>query len=368
MPKKATVTKIESADELTTLNGGVFKSEKQDMGPLLGIKEKTAIHRKHGAKADGSDTYSVPLQLNVYEPIDSLSQYYFDKDTDYVFPTVNESDGSAISPVKLAAIALETGKTMFVFGGHGTGKTTLIEQMCAFTGRPAVRVQHVSGLELTDIIGDVQASPERGTYFNPGYLAIAMRYGLTYIADEYDYADPSIVSQYQAVLEGKPLIIPNAIADIENPENDWRKVVPHPMFRFAATGNTNGAGDETGMFIGTNIGNVANYSRFNIRIRLDYIKSADEQRILTNKSKLTKHQAKQLVKVANVIRSGGDNSKGTIQTPISTRELLEVADLGSKIGSAPLAFQYCYSMGLNSVEQETANGIMQRYWSPESAE
>lgn len=48
-----------------------------------------------------------------------------------------------------------------------------------------------------------------------------MKHGWMYLADEYDFAQPNVLSVYQAVLEGKPLYIKEA--DAAN-----RVIKPHP--------------------------------------------------------------------------------------------------------------------------------------------
>ncbi|BBI61791.1 hypothetical protein HSBAA_30970 [Vreelandella sulfidaeris] len=151
-----------------------------------------------------------------------------------------------------------------MFWGHaGTGKSTAWEQYAAYTNRPFIRIQHTANTEEAHIIGQMLAN-ESGTYFEPGPLAMAMRFGWVYLADEYDFAFPQVLGVYQPVLEGKPLIIKEA-------PHDWRRVDPHPQFRFVATGNTNGAGDETGLYQGTNLQNAANYSRFGIVTKTSYM-------------------------------------------------------------------------------------------------
>ena len=55
------------------------------------------------------------------------------------------------------------------------------------------------------------------------------------------------------ILDGQPLCIP---------ENGGELVVPHPMFRFAATANSNGGSDETGLYQGVLRQNLALMDRF----------------------------------------------------------------------------------------------------------
>jgi cobaltochelatase CobS len=144
----------------------------------------------------------------------------------------------------------------YLWGHAGTGKSTLPTQLCARLNRPIIRAQHTASTEESHICGQILVR-SGATYFEPGLLASAMRNGWVYLADEYDFAFPQILGVYQPVLEGEPLIIKEA-----TPE--WRYVEPHKRFAFIGTGNTNGSGDETGLYQGTNIQNAANFSRFGI--------------------------------------------------------------------------------------------------------
>ena len=127
-----------------------------------------------------------------------------------------------------------------------------------------IRAQHTASTEESQIVGQILAK-NGSTYFEPGLLSLAMRLGWVYLADEYDFAYPQILGIYQPVLEGEALTLKEA-----TPE--WRTVKPHAKFAFIGTGNTNGSGDETGLYQGTNIQNAANFSRFGIVAESQYMK------------------------------------------------------------------------------------------------
>jgi cobaltochelatase CobS len=186
---------------------------------------------------------------------DGTDAFLATKDPNYVFP---------IDHAVSVAMALDrrVRVPILLWGLHGSGKSTLAEQVAACTNRPSIRVQHSVDTEASDIVGQWTLEGDK-TAFHYGPLARAMRDGLVYIADEYDFALPNVLAVYQAVLEGNPLFIKQA------PEH-MAIVRPHQDFRFIATGNTNGSGDETGLYQGTQIQNAANYSRFGITIKLDY--------------------------------------------------------------------------------------------------
>lgn len=209
------------------------------------------------------------------------------------------------------------------FWGHaGTGKSTAWEQYAANTNRPFIRIQHTANTEEAHIVGQMLAN-ESGTYFEPGPLALAMKYGWVYMADEYDFAFPQVLGVYQPVLEGKPLIIKEA-------PHEWRRIDPHPQFRFVATGNTNGSGDETGLYQGTNLQNAANYSRFGIVTKMEYMSKDDEAQMIEKKTKIANNKAVMLVNFASRVRQSYE--RGEITNTIGPRELLYAARLGALFG------------------------------------
>lgn len=162
--------------------------------------------------------------------------------------------------------------------------------------RPLLRVQHTLNTEESHIVGQWTAKGGE-TKFELGPLALAMKHGWVYLADEYDFALPSVLSVYQPVLEGKSLVVKEA--DAEN-----RIIRPHENFRFVATGNTNGSGDETGLYQGTSIQNAANYDRFEVVLQARYMAHELEARILTNQAKIPESDAKRIVEFASRVREG----------------------------------------------------------------
>lgn len=257
-----------------------------------------------------------------------------------------------IELLKTGLLGLELNIPTYYWGYHGSGKSTFWEQACHHTRRPMIRIQHSANTEEAHVLGEKGAN-ENGTFFEPGLLPLAMKYGWVYLADEYDYAHPSVLAVYQPVLEGKPLIIKEASA-----ESGWRVVHPHPDFRFVATGNTNGAGDETGLYQGTVMGNAANYSRFGITEHVQYMDKKQESLLIANQAGINKDDAEKLVDFAKHIRDGFD--KGNIGTTISPRELIYAAKLGLRRGSWRWGIERAFINRLAQVDRQTADGIAQR--------
>ncbi|MDO6905404.1 CbbQ/NirQ/NorQ C-terminal domain-containing protein, partial [Acinetobacter baumannii] len=180
---------------------------------------------------------------------------------------------------------------------------------------------------------------------------LAMKHGWMYLADEYDFAQPNVLSVYQAVLEGKPLYIKEA--DAAN-----RVIKPHPNFRFAATGNTNGSGDETGLYQGTNLQNSANYDRFGSVIYKSYMKKEDESLIIQKRVGLCAEDADKLVDYANLVREQYANSK--ISDTISPRSLINAAMIGLRRNDYKHGLKLAFTNKLTQVDQQVAEDLAQR--------
>lgn len=268
-----------------------------------------------------------------------------------LIPDVDENYIFDIEVTKNVLIGFEMRMTHYIWGMHGTGKTTGFEQVCARTKRPFMRAQHTINTEEAHIVGQYIVK-DGATEFQPGPLTIAMIRGYVYCADEYDFALPSVLAVYQPVLEGKPLVIKDA-------PPEFRVVRPHPNFRFVGTGNTNGGGDETGLYQGTQIQNAANYSRFSIVQEMGYMEAKIEAEVVAGQAGIEKRDAEKLVSIAKEIRESFRG--GRISATISPRELIAAARLGLVRGSDwKRGLQLGYINRLSRTDQEVINQYVQR--------
>ncbi|PHM52357.1 porphyrin biosynthesis protein [Xenorhabdus hominickii] len=230
-----------------------------------------------------------------------------------------------------------------------THNTSLVSQVAARLGRPLIRSQHTASTEEAHITGQILAKDGR-TYFEAGLLSLAMKHGWIYLADEYDFAYPQILSLYQPVLEGEPLILKEATPD-------WRKVQRHKHFAFVATGNTNGSGDETGLYQGTNQQNAANYSRFAIVSKVNYL-PIDQEKVILMAYGIPEQLANKLVQFAKRIREAYEAHE--IAQPIGPRELLNAGLVGTMRSNPVLGLQKAYINKLPSASAIAANEFAQR--------
>lgn len=279
-------------------------------------------------------------------PISTVADHEF---AEFV-PSVSDNYVYDIDELKDVVLSIEMKIPCYVWGHKGAGKTELFEQIAARTNRPMIRVQHTVNTEESHIVGQWTVKGGQ-TVFELGPLPLAMQNGWMYCADEYDFALPSVLSVYQAVLEGKSLMIKEA--DAEN-----RIIKPHSNFRFVATGNTNGSGDETGLYQGTNLQNSANYDRFGMVIHKKYMKKSAESQILQNQVGLTKEDADKLVDFASLVREAYDGAK--ISDVISPRTLIYAAKIGVARASFRKGITLSFINKMSKIDREVVDGLAQR--------
>lgn len=282
-----------------------------------------------------------PIPLSVFNAPENIAAFVPDIDPNYVYD---------VNLLKTVMLGLEARFNVYLWGHAGVGKSTIIEQCCARTGRPMLRVQHTRNTEESHVVGQWVVR-DGETKFELGPLAFCMKYGLTYLADEYDFAMPAVTALYQPVLEGKPLVIKEA--DEKN-----RIIRPHPFFRFCATGNTNGTGDETGLYSGTLIMNAANYERFGIVEEVHYPEEKAEIGIVMAQGRIPAQEAKKMVDFARMIREAFTNGK--IGLPISPRALINAANIGRLRGSLRVGLDSAYINRLSRVDQTAVREIADR--------
>jgi cobaltochelatase CobS len=294
-----------------------------------------------GAAAARNKKTGAPIPVDTVKAGRGLGHFVPEKDPAYVFN---------IDLLKVCLMGLKIRKNTLLWGHAGVGKTTVWEQICAHTGRPWIRIQHTRNTEESHIIGE--KTVEGGNVrFVLGPLAFAMKFGLLYCADEYDFGMPSVLSLYQPVLEGKPLVIKEA--DEEN-----RVIRPHPSFRFVATGNTNGQGDETGLYQGTLLQNAANYERFGIVKEVKYQDPKVEAQIIAAQARVPKDIAEKLVGFAKMAREAFDAQR--LGLPPSPRAMINAAENGRMLGDWREGVNLAYLARLNRVDQMAANEILDR--------
>ena len=260
-------------------------------------------------KIDCKKTFGINCNFEV-NGFKSASDLTPTLDKNYLF---DEKTSKAI----LAGFAFN--QRVLIQGMHGTGKSTHIEQIASRLNWPCMRINFDSQITRLDLVGKDTIklkNDKQITEFKEGIIPFALRNGVALVLDEYDAIKTDVSFVIQRLLEedGKFALLE---------ENEI--ITPHPNFRLFATSNTLGAGDDLGIYHGTNLINQAQMDRWNIVASLNYLSEEYEITILQKKlaflsSKDHQQTAKLMVKIANLSREAFKN--GDISNLISLRTLI----------------------------------------------
>lgn len=263
------------------------------------------------------------------------------------------------------------GDGFYLVGPTGSGKTSGITETLARLNWPCQQITAHGRIELADLIGQfklvsktVGQAPEMEFIY--GVLPTAMKNGHVLLINEMDYADPSEISGLNDIIEGRPLVIT---------ENGGEVIVPHPMFRIVATGNSAGGGDDSGLYRGVLAQNIAFMDRFRVSC-VGYMDAKTEELVLAERlPKLPKIVREKLVEVSNAIRNqflgeSGTGADGNLSITMSTRTLVRWAKLTMDFRQHPSPLQYALGMALtNRAEpsekvaiEKIAAGILGDQW------
>lgn len=174
--------------------------------------------------------------------------------------------------------AIMNNKNAWLSGHTGTGKSTLIAQICARMNYPMIRVNFDSEISRMDLVGrDVLTQdPITGntiSKFVDGILPQALLQPCVLLCDEVDFIRPDVAYVFQRALEDEGLLIS---------EDGGRLITPHKYSRIIATGNTQGQGDDFGIYQGARSQSMAFLDRFTVWVKCNYLPDTEERKLISD--------------------------------------------------------------------------------------
>lgn len=148
---------------------------------------------------------------------------------------------------------------VYLYGETGLGKTDGVYQLAARIQQPVREVNATGETSPEDFVGYLSAK-DGSVYFREGVLLDCMKNGYWLLIDEIDYTSPKILSILNNVMQFGFVYVPEL----------QERVYADKKFRIIGTANTNGTGDESGFYAGTNTMNRALLDRFDTAIEIEF--------------------------------------------------------------------------------------------------
>jgi cobaltochelatase CobS len=262
----------------------------------------------------------------------------------YIFPP---------EETKMLLLAMELKDRALLVGDTGTGKTSLVEQVAARLNYNVVKVNFDGCITRQDLVGEWVVKGKE-MYFQYGILPHAFKMpGTIIILDEWDTISAECSFVLQRPLQkddGQILIL----------ETGGELVPLHEDNVIIATANTNGQGDDSGLYSqGTKVQNYAQLNRFGMTLKISYLKEEQEVDMLSKRFKdLKKTECTALVRAINAVRDA--YTTGTISAPLSTRDLINWAEKYILLGDPKRAAKYCFLNRMTAEDAVATEGIIQR--------
>lgn len=254
-----------------------------------------------------------------------------------------------LANMALLATAAEHETNVWLVGPGGSGKTTLPEQFCAFTGRPFVKITFTRQTEVGEVVGNT-GFREGKTFWEDGALIAAMRRpGTVILFDELTIAPAGVQAIVQAVTDDHRSYTIHATGEV---------VKAAPGVVFVVADNTNGTGDETGQYAGTNQSNAALVNRFKRMIRVDYMTRGQEVAALVNHTRVSEAAAGHVVDFFSRARKLPD-MEGAV---LSLRQMTGFVNTVKDGFSSKMAFEVAILNKLASTERAVIEALATLEW------
>ena len=200
---------------------------------------------------------------------------------------------------------------LYIAGPSGNGKTFMVEQAVAKSGRKFIRVQLTPETDEDDLLGGFRLV-DGNTVFCKGPVIRAMQEGSVLLLDEIDRATNKIMC-LQSVLEGKSVLL----------KKTGETIYPKAGFQVVATANTRGRGCDDGRYTAASIIDDAFLERFPITMNQGWpTRSTERKIVLTHMKKfdcMDEDFADKLVTWSQIIHA--TYAKDGIDEEISTRRI-----------------------------------------------
>jgi MoxR-like ATPase len=245
-------------------------------------------------------------------------------------------------------------KFVQIVGPTRCGKTSTLRELFARTNLPALFIQCHPDMEITDLFG-TWVLGEKGMVKVYGPVVTAMLRGWTVVLEERDSLKPGVNQALHGLMDTGMVILPQFGGEI---------VKAHEDFAMFATANTNGNGDEQGIFLAS-LAQAASSNMRWLNVNADYLPQAKEEALLLRtylplvsgavEKKATTDLVKGFVAFANETRNSV--KAGKMLVPCSTGSLRHALDVWMAMGSVRTGIEMAYLNGIGSADRAVAEEV-----------
>lgn len=247
-----------------------------------------------------------------------------------------EEDPNAAAVIEFA---IKRRKNILIVGPTGCGKSSLFINVCARL-KERLEIVSMDGEVSTDnllakMILTVQDGKEvTEVAYGPALRAYKDGKGL--LLEEVDMGNADVLASMHRILETQSGFYTCNVGAQDS-------IKKASTFFCAATANTTGWGEDTFIYAGTKPLNQAFMNRFSLTVKLDYLPPKKESAVVVRKTGISKQVADQMVEVAAEVRDARTKAVDRVASVISTRDLLEWADVVQGMKLAPsIAAEYAF--------------------------
>ena len=246
-------------------------------------------------------------------------------------------------------------------GTHWHGQDHTGRASVGTSTAPLFRLNLDSDITRGELLAEVLRTDADGhtvTEFVEGIIPMAMQQPCGLLLDEIDASRPDLGFVLQRLTEGKGFMLL---------EDGGRTIAPHQHFRMFATANTNGRGDETGLYSGTRALGTAFVNRFKPYLEVDYMSEDEEAQLIQEKvPAIDAKDARSIASYATEHRVAFKQADVTLAC--SPRDTLSFAlaaveyqrSFGDKSGFLKLAFKHSILNAADSDDRQVLEGLAER--------
>jgi MoxR-like ATPase len=213
---------------------------------------------------------------------------------------------------------IERGEPVLMIGPAGVGKTRAVEEIFKERGQKLEIVSCTPRTTSNDLEGATDLVVKEGhqvTEFTPAAPAIASREGYGLLLDEADAAPSEAMYSMYRLLDAKPMHIVR---------KGYESAIPlNKEFRVVGTQNTEGRGDDRGLYHGRAYQDEAFLDRWRNTVRVTYPPEESEILILRKCTGISGPEGEDIVKAAKALRAA--LSQDEIMLTCTLRRTLAVA-------------------------------------------